>query len=382
MENTEMKGQVCTRCVLDDTVGDIWFDEEGECKYCKIHDEMEKTHPLGDEAKKALDIILSKIRAKGKNKKYDCIAGISGGRDSTYTLLKAKELGLKPLAVHFDNGWNSDISVQNIKKACEKLDIELFTIVADWEEFKDLQVSFLKASVPDADIPTDYAIYSVLYHVANKEGIKYILNGHSFRTEGTSPISWTYMDPRYVKDVHRKLGKKRRLTSFPHMSMLKLQYYIWVKGIREVRLLEFVDYNKSKVDKVLNEKLGWEYYGGHHHENLYTKFFQSYYLPTKFNIDKRKTELSALVRSGQIQRSDALKEIESSPYEYDESTVNYAINKLEIKPEEWNNIMKMPLKSHNDFKTHLPIIRMLRFPIKIAVKLKILPHILYLKYAS
>lgn len=377
-----MEQQICKRCILDATVKDIWFDEQGECKYCKIHDEMEKTHPLGEAAAIALDAIVAKIKAKGKGKKYNCIAGVSGGRDSSYTLLKAKELGLNPLAVHFDNGWNSDISVQNIKKQCELLDVDLFTIVADWEEFKDLQVSFLKASVPDADIPTDYAIYSVLYHVANKEGIKYILNGHSFRTEGTSPISWTYMDPRYVKDVHRKFGKKRRLTSFPHMTMLKLQYYIWLRGIREIRILEYVDYNKSKVDKELKEKVGWEYYGGHHHENLYTKFFQSYYLPTKFKIDKRKTELSALIRSGQISREEGLAEISSSSYEYDEDTVNYAINKLEISKEEWKKIMETEVRSHNDFKTHLPFIRMMKIPIKIAVKLRLLPQILYLKYAS
>lgn len=376
-----MESKSCTRCILDTTVTDIWFDEAGECKYCKIHDELEKAHPLGPNLEQELQIMVEKIKAAGKGKKYDCLAGVSGGRDSTYTLLMAKKLGLRPLAVHFDNGWNSDISVKNIKKACEKLNVDLVTVVADWEEFKDLQVAFLKSSTPDADIPTDYAIYSVLYNTAKEEGIKYILNGHSFRTEGTSPISWTYMDPRYVKDVHHKLGKIGKIKSFPHMSMLKLQYFVWVKGIREFRLLEFMDYNKEKVDRMLADELEWEYYGGHHHENHYTKFFQSYYLPQKFGIDKRKTELSALVRSGQRTREQANGEVKANPYHFEQETVDYVINKLGISGAEWQQIMQAPVRSHDDFKTLLPFIRLLRGPIRVATKLKVLPQILYLKYA-
>ena len=372
----------CSRCILDTTVADIWFDNKNECKYCKIHDELEKLHPLEVNSNNASSQIAEQIIRDGKGRKYDCIAGVSGGRDSTYTLLTAKRLGLRPLAVHFDNGWNSEISVKNIKKACEKLEVDLVTIVADWEEFKDLQVSFLKAATPDADIPTDYAIYSVLFYMANKEGVHYILNGHSFRTEGTSPISWTYMDPLYVKSVHKKFGKIKRFKSFPHMTFLKLQFYIWIKRIKEVRLMEHIHYNKNEVDKELIEVLGWEYYGGHHHENLYTKFFQSYYLPEKFNIDKRKTELSALVRSGQITRDVALNEIELNPYQVDLSLVRYTLNKLGISENEWQVIMKSPNKTHNDYPTYLPMIRSLKWFIKITVRLKLLPQILYLKYAS
>jgi len=372
--------KICSRCVMDETVEDIWFDENGVCKYCHIHDEMEKRHPFAaiDEE---LKLIIEKIKLDGTGKQYDCIAGVSGGRDSTYTLLKAKELGLRPLAVHFDNGWNSDIAVSNIKKATDRLGIDLYTVVADWEEFKDLQVSFLKASVPDADIPTDYAIYSVLYDVAAKEGIKYILNGHSFRTEGTSPISWTYMDGRYVKDVHQKFGRGK-VTSFPVMMLSRLLYYIFIKRIREVRILEYVDYKKKEVDSVLSDKLDWVYYGGHHHENLFTKFFQSYLLPSKFKIDKRKTELSALIRTGQVSREQGLKEITTSAYHYEQEVVDYAIAKLGISKNEWEQIYNAPIKSHDNYHTYLPMIRLLKFPIKIACKLKLLPHILYLKYAS
>jgi len=377
-----MTRTICSRCVLDTSVEDIWFDEQGECKYCKIHDEMEKLHPLGIGAEDKLKKIVEKIKYKGRNKSYDCISGVSGGRDSTYTLYFAVKLGLRPLAVHFDNGWNSDISVKNIKKTCEKLNVPLYTVVADWEEFKDLQIAFLKASTPDADVPTDYAIYSVLYDVARKEGVRYILNGHSFRTEGTSPISWTYMDPLYVSNVHKRFGKLKKFKSFPHMTFLKLLWFSFAKGIREVRLMEFIDYKKKDVDGILKNELGWEYYGGHHHENLYTKFFQSYYLPTKFNIDKRKTELSAMVRSGQITREEALKEVQQTPYEYDEDVVKYALNKLGLSKNEFEEIMNSSLKSHDDYNTYLPFIKLMRFPIRIATKLHILPHILYLKYAK
>jgi N-acetyl sugar amidotransferase len=374
--------KICSRCILDTTALDIWFTDAGVCKYCLIHDEMEKLHPLNENTKLLLTELIKKIQKSGRNKKYDCIVGVSGGRDSSYTLLTSVKLGLRPLAVHFDNGWNSDVSVQNIKKACEKLKIDLFTIVADWEEFKDLQISFLKASTPDADIPTDYAIYSVLYNIANKEGIKFILNGHSFRTEGTSPISWTYMDPLYVRSVHKKFGKIKKFKSFPHMTLIKLQFYIWVKKIREIRLMEFIDYRKKEVDEILSKELDWKYYGGHHHENLYTRFFQSYYLPKKFNIDKRKTELSAMIRSGQMTREDAINEIARSPYEFDERTVTYAYTKLGLTQKEFDEIMNLPQKSHNDYPTYLPLIRFLKRPIRIAAKLKLVPHILYLKYAS
>jgi hypothetical protein len=190
------------------------------------------------------------------------------------------------------------------------------------------------------------------------------------------------MDPLYVRSVHKQFGKIKKVKSFPHMTLLKLQFYIWVKGIREIRLMEHIQYNKISVDKELIEVLGWEYYGGHHHENLYTKFFQSYYLPEKFAIDKRKTELSALVRSGQMTREEALKIIETNPYHFDLNLVKYTLSKLGLSDKEWKIIMNSPNKTHDDYRTLLPLIRTLRGLIKIAVKLKILPQILYLKYAS
>ncbi|GAB3912865.1 N-acetyl sugar amidotransferase [Larkinella knui] len=370
----------CSRCVLDTTVSDIWFDAAGVCKYCQIHDEMERLHPL-ENMEEDLGRIVERIKKAGRNNTYDCIVGVSGGRDSIYTLYLARKLGLRPLAVYFDNGWNTDVAVSNIRKATDLLRVDLHTVMADLDEFKDLQRAFLKASVPDADIPTVYAIHSVLYEMAAKEGIGYILNGHSFRTEGTSPISWTYMDGRYIKDVHRKFGSGV-VRSFKIMMLPYLLYYSFVKRIREVRLLEYIDYNKKKVDEILARDLGWAYYGGYHHKNLYTKFFQSFLLPNKFNIDKRKTELSALVRSGQMTRAEAIAELEAGSYKYDRSVVIYAISKLGWTLEEWETVYFRPPRSHRDFKTYLPLIRFLRLPIWLACKLRILPYILYLKYAS
>lgn len=377
-----MTEKVCTRCLMDTTIDDIWFDEKGVCKYCHIHDEMETAHKLGPETDAKLKFVIESIKEAGKGKRYDCIAGVSGGRDSSFTLLTAKKLGLRPLAVHFDNGWNSEIAVSNIKRQCDKLEVDLFTVVADWEEFKDLQIAFLKSATPDADIPTDYAIYSVLFDVAHKEGVKYILNGHSFRTEGTSPISWTYMDGKYFQSVLKSFGKNKKVSSFPVMSMSKLLYYLFIEKIREVRLMHYIDYQKRTVDEVLKTELDWEYYGGHHHENLYTKFFQSYYLTKKFGIDKRKTEFSALIRSGQISREEALKELEESEYEFDPAVVEYAINKLGLSKQDFQKIMDAPIKSHDDYSTYLPFIRLLKTPIKMAVKLKLVPQVLYLKYAK
>lgn len=372
--------QICTRCVLDTTATDIWFTDNGVCKYCMIHDELEKAYPHGAEGDQQLERIASRIRAEGKGKPHDCIVGVSGGRDSTFTLYTAVNLGLRPLAVHFDNGWNSEIAVRNIENATTRLGVELHTVVADWEEFKDLQLAFLRASVPDAEVPTDYAIYSVLFESAVAEGVRYVLEGHSFRTEGTSPISWSYMDGRYIRAIHRQFGSGRA-KSFPIMSLTRLLYFLFVKRIRHVRPLEYIDYQQQEVNRILEEELDWEYYGGHHHESIYTQFFQSYLLPQKFGIDKRKTEYSALIRSGQREREEALEEITRTPYTCDPEVVEYAIKKLGLDNKHFQEIMRLPIRSFEQFPSYYSLIRSLRVPIRIAARLHAVPPILYLKYA-
>jgi len=367
--------KICSRCILDTTVSNIQFDEDGVCNYCRIHDEMEKKYPLNELGQQKLNQLVNEIKNKGKNKKYDCVIGVSGGIDSTYTLYTAKKLGLRPLAVHVDNGWNSDIAVDNMNKAVTKLGVDLKTISFDWEEFKDLQISFLKASVSDAEIPTDIAILAALHKVAAEESIHYIVIGDSFRTQGTAPIGWTYMDGRYIKSVYKKFGKSK-LKNYPNLTLLKLLYYVFVKKIRVVSILEYLDYRKDEVATFLEKELGWSSYGGKHYESIYTRFFQSYLLPKKFNIDKRKTEYSALVRSGQMTRDEALMKIkEENPYPKDKvkEDKEYVIKKLGLTPEEFEEILSSEPKTFLDYPTYYPIIRLFRVPIKLACKSHLLP---------
>lgn len=376
-----MNEKICVKCVSDTTMSEIVFDENGVCNFCKLHDEFVRTHPLGKEGETLINSIVEKIKLSGKNKKYDCIVGVSGGTDSTYLLYWAVKIaGLRPLAVTFDNGWNTEIAVNNIKNATKALNVDLHTIVADWEEMKDLQRSFMKASVSDADAPSDYAIYSVLYREAVREGVKYSLNGHSFRAEGTVPKSWSYFDGRYVKDVQKKFGRKK-IKSFPLMSMMHFAYWVLFKGIRDIRVFDYIEYNKKEAKEIIKNELGWNDYGGHHHENNFTRFFQSYYLPVKFNIDKRKVEYSALIRSGQRKREDVMEELKN-PYPYDTKDVDYVVKKLDFSNDEWAQIILQPRKTFKDFKSYYPIIRMAKFPLKIAADLRLIPKILYEKYAK
>lgn len=371
--------QICTQCVLDTSIPGIVFDEKGECRYCKIHRELDRITPLDESGKLRLERLVKQIKGAGKNKKYDCILGVSGGTDSTYTLYKVIELGLRPLAVHFDNGWDSELAVANIEKACSKLHVDLHTHVVDWEEFKELQISFLKSSTPDAEIPTDVGIHSVLIKMAAKKGINYVINGHSFRTEGVAPIGWTYMDGRYIKSVYKKFSGKK-LRSFPNFTLKDLVYYNIIKGIKVIPILNYFNYKKSEIKNLLSKDLDWKDYGGHHHESVYTVFFQTYLLPIKFNIDKRKTELSAMVRSGQISRNEALKELTDKPYVYNPEIVKYTVKKIGLTENEFKGIMSLPRKTFRDYQTYFPLMRFFKIPIKIACYFNVLPELLYYKF--
>jgi N-acetyl sugar amidotransferase len=371
--------QICTRCIMDDTVSGITFDESGVCTFCHMHDELEKSYPMDGSTSQRLQEIVDKIKYYGKGKKYDCIVGVSGGRDSSYTLYNVVKLGLRPLAVHFDNGWNSDTAVQNIKNITKSLGVDLYTHVADWEEFKDLQRSFLKASVPDAEVPTDWVIFSVLFKTAVQEGVKYIIQGHSFRTEGTTPLSWTYMDGKYVNYIQKKFGTKK-ITSFPVMTMTDYLYFTFAKGIRQVRILYYFPYDEKKILKLLSEELGWKDYGGKHHESKYTGFFQSYILTRKFNIDKRKLHYSALIRSGQLTRQDALLKVSQDPYVGGVETLNYCIKKLGFSYEEFQQLMLDKPKNFLDYKSSYSFVRSLKKPIEWGTRLKLIPDTVYRKF--
>lgn len=373
--------KICTRCLMDDTVKGISFDEKGECTFCKIHDELESKYPLNNETPHHLKLLVDKIKNDGKGKKYDCIVGVSGGRDSTYTLYNAVKLGLRPLAVHFDNGWNSEIAVQNIKSATDILGVDLHTHVADWEEFKDLQRSFLFASVPDAEVPTDWVIFSVLFAEAAQYDVKFIVHGHSFRTEGTTPLTWTYMDGKYVQDVQRRFGKLK-LKSFPNMSMSKYIYYSLFKKINQIRILYYYHYNEKEVLRVLEEELGWKNYGDKHHESKYTAFFQAYILTRKFNIDKRKLHYSAKVRNGQLTREQAIEVIKKDPYTGGMESLDYCLKKLDLSYEEFDKIMNENPKSFLDYNSYYSLVQTFKTPISWGNKMGIVPDTVYKKYFS
>lgn len=350
-----MEFRICTRCIMDTTDPDVTFDENGVCSNCARFDLINKDRLIPAEKKpEKLNQLLNEIKGKGKGKKYDCIIGVSGGVDSTYVAYLVKQFGLRPLAVHFDNGWNSELAVSNIEKVLKRLDIDLYTHVVDWEEFKDLQISFLKASTPDAEIPTDHAINALLFKMAAKFKVSFVINGHNYSTESILPVKWGYgyYDSVYVRSVQKKFGKAKLKTT-PLMSLLELFYYLQILRIRLVSILNYVEYNKQEAMDVLQNKLGWIYYGGKHYESIYTRFFQSYILPVKFNIDKRKAHLSSLINSGQMSREDALHEMEKPivPAEVLQQDREYVIKKLGLTEASFQELMKLPPKTFLEYQT-------------------------------
>ena len=347
--------QICTKTVMD-TISDpdITFDSSGVCNYYyEFKEKLKIRVPSEDVAQKELDAIVERIKVSGKVKQYDCIIGISGGVDSTYTAWLVKKLGLRPLAVHLDNGWDSELAVKNIENILTKLGIDLYTEVLDWEEFKDLQMSFLKASTPDGEIPTDHAILSVLYKTAAKFGVKYIISGMNFRNEGMLPPSWArgYLDWKYIKSVQSKFGTKK-LNSYPHMSVAQFVNYNLIKRIRSISFINYIDFNKEEAMELIQRELGWKYYGGKHYESIYTRFYQGYILPNKFGIDKRKAHLTCLIIStGEITREEALKKLAEPTLDEEilKHDIIYFLKKLNFTQEQFDNIMALPPKTILDY---------------------------------
>lgn len=347
------KGKICTKGVWDESIPDIVFDENGVSNYAKLFDRLVEAYPRGEEGLRVWEPMVDKIKVEGKKKQYDCVIGVSGGTDSSYLLHLAIQYGLRPLAVNLDNGWNSDISVGNIKKMTNALNIDLETYVIDYEEIKDLLRSYMLANIPWIDIPTDLAIKAVLYKIAAREKIKYILRGNDFRSEGTQPTLWTYGDGKQLKAIHQKFGKIK-LHTFPNYTLLNLVYYGYLKGIKSIYPFYYLDYNKTKTQEFLKETYNWEYYGGHHHENVFTKFAISYWLFEKFGIDKRKISLSAQILSGETDRSKAIEMINCLPYDIElkDSMIDYMIRKLDFTRDEFEQILISENKSYMDYPSY------------------------------
>lgn len=334
---------------MDTTDPDIYFNENGECNHCIEFIEKRSNYKYqGIESEKKLALLVAEMKAAGKGKEFDCVVGLSGGIDSSYAAYIARQHGLRVLAVHLDNGWNSEEAVQNIKNIAKKLQVEYESYVLDWEEFKDLQLAFLMASVPEADTPTDIVILSALHKVAAKYGVKHIISGGNFATEGILPKYWHYnaKDLTYFNHIYKKFGTKGKLRKFPTFGFRSEMYYKFVKGIKMVYLLNYVHFDKEEAMELLKKELDWKYYGGKHYESKYTGFIQSYYLFEKFNIDYRRATFSSQICAGAIDRETALEELKKKPYNDNkvEEEKKYIAKKLGITIEEFERLISLPAK--------------------------------------
>jgi N-acetyl sugar amidotransferase len=370
----------CARCLYDARIPGITFDADGMCSYCRIHDQLDREYPVGDPGRRKLEALASEVRAAGKGKPYDVVVGVSGGCDSSYMLYTAKQLGLRPLAVHYDNTWDSEVAVRNIRRVLKALDVDLYTYVVDNEEYDDLYRAFFRAGVPDLEAPTDIALAAVLNRAAEEHGIRYVFEGHSFRTEGISPLGWLYMDARYIASVHQRFGQ-RPLKTFPNLWLRDQVRWMVVRGIQKLRPLYWADYHKAEAMKLLTSKLGWEWYGGHHLENRITAFFHSYFLSRRFGVDTRLLGYSALIRSGQMTREEGLRAIET-PREYDGGLVAMVKKRLGFSDEEFEHLMTMPKHTYREFDTYAKTFKRLRPFFWLMYRMDRVPKSFYIKFAA
>ena len=352
--------QICTNCIMDTSDSDISFQENGVCNHCSNYVSKNDAQlvPIG-KREIALEGIKSTILKAGSGKKYDCIVGISGGVDSSYVALLAKDLGLRALLVHLDNGWNSDISVKNIRSIAIYTGFDLYTHVIDWNEFRDLQLSLFKASVIDIELATDHAIKAIVYKVAKKFGVKYILSGGNVRTEAIMPVSWrhTKVDRSNLLDTHHRFGKIK-LKTYPTAGIIKQQIYKYLFGIRIIPILNYVEFDRNKIITRLTSELGWIEYGGKHHESVFTRFYQGYILPNKFFIDKRRCHLSNLICASQLTRDEALLEIQKDPYPSSMMMKDkkFLLKKLGFSEKSFDEYISVSEVSHFEFKSDKKLI--------------------------
>ena len=346
--------RVCTRCIMDTSDPEIEFDEAGVCNHCHDYERRVEAEVYpGVKGRQQLAKVVAQIKREGEGKKYDCILGLSGGVDSTYVAYVTKQLGLRPLAVHLDNGWNSEISVRNIENIVTILGIDLHTEVLDWEEFRRLQVAFLRASTPDSEIPTDHAIIATLYRLAAKHGIRWIMDGSNIVTEIMVPATWSHghSDWGYIKHLNDTFGGAE-LKTYPHYD-----YYDYMvrfphrQRIQRFPLLNYIDFNKMEAMEIMKRELKWTPYGGKHYESIYTRFYQGYILPKKFGFDKRRSHLSCLIANGRITRDEALAEIQKPALseEMEREDRAFVAKKLGLSDAEFDEIMNAERKTFWDY---------------------------------
>lgn len=348
---------------MDTTDSKIVFDENGVCDYCRNYDKNIK--PFWKPQQNRLDELEKlavKIRKEGKRGKYDCILGLSGGADSSYLAYIAKEImHLRPLALVIDTGWNLNVAVENIERVVKGLDLDMYTIVADWKEMQDKQLAFLKSQVPNQDIQ-DGVIFAGLYNYAVKNKIKYVLTGSNNATEFIRPpIEWMYMHDMVLEhDIQKKYGKKKKLVNLPECGMLRYKIlYPYLYGMKRIYPLDYIIYDKSEAEKMLHEKYGWEKYANKHYENVFTRWYEGYYMPMKFGYDTRKNVLSNQILIGAITRDEALEKLKNPPYdpEQAEQDTEYIAKKLGVPLDEFTRIIHGKNKTYKDYRNMEWIIR-------------------------
>lgn len=349
--------RICVSCVMDTSDQKIQFDQNGVCDHCRGFESYVKPYWRTDERGRAEAArIAAKIRKDGEGKEFDSILGLSGGLDSSYMLhVAVREFGLRPLVFHVDGGWNSRIAVHNIESLVSKLSLDLFTEVIDWEDMKDFQLSFFKASVPHIDVPQDHAFVATLYNFADKHNIKYILNGSNYSTECVrNPLEWLYYgtDMRQINDIQDRFGT-RKLTHYPFSSVFRHKLYLrYVLGIEVVKPLNYIPYTKDIAIKTLTDEYGWESYPQKHFESRFTKFYEGYWLPTKFGYDTRRVQFSSLILTSQMTRVEALKLLEKPAYDPEtiRNDIEFVASKLDITTEELMRYHALPNKTFRDYK--------------------------------
>lgn len=377
--------RICSRCICDTTFPNISFDDGGVCNFCKAHGRLERAFPLNDESARKVEKIVAQAKRHGAKKKWDCVVGVSGGRDSTYLLhLLTKKYGLRPLAVHFNDGFGNPTAGENMTRATSKLGVELRFITSDWRESKDLKIAFLKSSTPDLEQGTDIGAFACLYGEAAKEGLKHVFVGHSFRTEGISPLSWNYLDGKYLKEVHSEFGTVPLRPWAPGNPGFNLEprhvaYYAIYRGIRVVSPFYYLPYVRSDVDQIITNELGWVNPGAHYFDDLYQSLM-TFVFRTKFDMDRRKFNYSALVRSGQMSREEAIEKVREIYAIEDPKVIDLCIKRLGLTHGQFDEMIAAPAKTFRDYRTSYDLIKLCRLPIWVLTKIGLLPGTTYAKY--
>ena len=356
--------QICTKCIMDSSDSKIVFDEKGVCDHCNdFYSNVKPNWHTDDKGRIEMETVVEKIKKEGKGKDFDCILGMSGGVDSSYLLhLAVKELGLRPLVFHVDGGWNSELAVHNIQVMIDKLGLDLYTEVINWEEMKDFQLSFFKSGVPHLDIPQDHAFVATLYNFANKYNIKYILNGGNISTECVrNPMEFLYYgtDMAQIRDIRKKFSTNK-METYPFSPVLKHKFYLkYFKGVNVVKPLNYMPYVKEDALKLLEETYGWTPYPQKHFESRFTKFYEGYWLPTRFGFDTRRVQYSSLILTGQLSREEALEKMKNPAYnpETIDEEFKYIATKLGINADELKGYLTMPKKFYWDYKNQLSMFK-------------------------